>query len=138
VPTERHRTTKTRTHASTRREPRVAYARVYDDGGASGARILVDRLWPRGLAKADAHLDEWAKEVAPTTELRRWYGHDVARFDEFARRYRAELDERDEVDELVRRCASGPVVLLTATRDLEHSGARVLADYVRDRLRHHR
>ena len=72
--------------------PEVRVRRVYDEpAGDDGARVLVDRLWPRGLTKARADLTEWCKEVAPSTELRRWYGHDPAKFNEFARRYRAEL-----------------------------------------------
>ncbi len=78
-------------------------------------------------------LDEWAKDVAPSTDLRRWYGHDPARFDEFARRYRAELDRppaRDAVAALAARAAHEPLILLTATRDVERSGAHVLAEVV--------
>src|SRR5919206_3525482 len=72
----------------------VSIRRVYDDPSPEdGTRVLVDRIWPRGLAKARAGIDEWAKDVAPSTELRRWYGHDPGRFEEFRRRYRAELAE---------------------------------------------
>jgi uncharacterized protein YeaO (DUF488 family) len=91
--------------------------------------VLVDRLWPRGVAKADLPLDEWSKDVAPSTELRRWYGHDVDRFDEFERRYRAELREPPAaaaVEHLRTVASRRRVVLLTATRDVEHSGAQVL------------
>lgn len=114
--------------------------RIYDDrdghDGRGGYRVLVDRLWPRGVRKDDAHLDEWNKDVAPSAELRKWYGHDVARFDEFARRYRAELARppgADAVDALRRRARRGRVVLLTATKDVDHSGARVLLDVLRRR-----
>jgi uncharacterized protein YeaO (DUF488 family) len=93
--------------------------------------VLVDRLWPRGVQKAALDIDEWAQEVAPSTELRRWYGHDPERFDEFARRYKAELD-RDPgapaVERLRAVAGSGHLVLLTATRDVERSGAAVLAE----------
>ena len=92
-------------------------------------RVLVDRLWPRGIAKADAPFDEWAKEVAPSTELRRWYGHDPVKFDEFAARYRAELAQPSaevSVARLRRRGEKSGVVLVTATRDVEHSAAEVL------------
>ncbi len=69
---------------------RISIRRAYDtDTGGDGYRVLVDRLWPRGVRKADAAIDEWLKDAAPTTELRRWYGHEVSRFDEFARRYPA-------------------------------------------------
>lgn len=95
-----------------------------------GTRVLVDRLWPRGLAKADAEYDEWAKDVAPSSELRKWYGHDPDRYDEFARRYRAELAEgapAEGVDRLRSAAAEGPLTLLTATRDVDASHAPVLA-----------
>lgn len=110
----------------------IRFHRVYDDASAEdGTRVLVDRLWPRGLRKEEAHLDAWLREVAPSTELRRWYGHDPQRFDEFRTRYLAELGDSShqealgELDELARH---GRLTLLTATRDLDHSQAAVLAD----------
>lgn len=117
----------------------VEVRRVYEDrhGSDSGYRVLVDRLWPRGISKDDAHLDEWLKSAAPSTELRRWYGHDVRRFDEFATRYRAELRRRpasDALDHLVELARTQNVVLLTATRDVEHSGAGVLAERLAARV----
>jgi uncharacterized protein YeaO (DUF488 family) len=108
---------------------RFEVRRIYDRDGDGGYRVLVDRLWPRGISKAAAALDEWAKDVAPSTGLRRWYGHDPARFEEFARRYRAELDQAPAIEGVHRlraRAGGQPVILVTATRDLEHSGARVL------------
>jgi uncharacterized protein YeaO (DUF488 family) len=111
------------------RRPRFEVRRVYDEPTTGAYRVLVDRLWPRGIAKAEAPIDEWAKAVAPSTELRRWYGHDPAKFDEFARRYRDELRRTpasDAVAQLRSRAAGTPVVLVTATRDVEHSGAAVL------------
>ena len=108
----------------------IEIRRVYDHDADDGAyRVLVDRLWPRGITKADAPIDEWAKDVAPSTELRRWYGHDPARFHEFARRYRDELRRPPASDALaqLRARASGErTVLVTATRDVAHSGAAVL------------
>ena len=109
--------------------------RVYDDPGriAGEHRVLVDRLWPRGVRKEALDYDEWLKEVAPSTELRRWYGHEPSRFDEFARRYRDELDEAPAAGtvERLREVADRQrLVLLTATRDVEHSGAEVLADVI--------
>jgi uncharacterized protein YeaO (DUF488 family) len=98
-----------------------------------GYRVLVDRLWPRGVKKAEAAIDEWARDVAPSDDLRRWYGHQPGRFDEFARRYRAELaaaPAAGAVTGLVARLRQGPVTLLTATRDVEHSGAAVLAEHL--------
>jgi uncharacterized protein YeaO (DUF488 family) len=108
----------------------VELRRVYDAGGP-GYRVLVDRLWPRGLTRADAALDEWLTDAAPSTDLRRWYDHRVERFDEFARRYRAELERppaSTAVARLVALAHERPVTLLTATRDIEHSGALVLRD----------
>ncbi|GDY32978.1 DUF488 domain-containing protein [Gandjariella thermophila] len=109
----------------------VRLRRVYDEPSPEdGTRVLVDRVWPRGLSKESARVDEWARDVAPSTELRKWYGHDPARFTEFRRRYEDELGapERsaalDRLRELSRR---GPLTLLTATRDVEHSQAAVLA-----------
>lgn len=96
-----------------------------------GTRVLVDRIWPRGMRKEDVPHDFWNKGVAPSTELRKWYGHDPERFDEFARRYRAELESpagRDALNEL-RDCVRGKrLTLLTATKDVEHSQAQVLAN----------
>ncbi|GAA4940367.1 uncharacterized protein YeaO (DUF488 family) [Actinomycetospora succinea] len=97
-----------------------------------GTRVLVDRLWPRGVAKADADHDSWLRDVAPSSELRKWFGHDPAKYDEFARRYRAELDEEPAASALASlRDTAGPLTLLTATRDTDHSHARVLADVLR-------
>lgn len=105
--------------------------RVYDDPGRSGAehRVLVDRLWPRALKKDAIDFDEWAKDVAPSTDLRRWYGHVPERFEEFSNRYRDELDAPPAaavVSRLSLQATLKRVVLLTATRDIEHSGAEVL------------
>jgi len=115
--------------------------RVYEPAGQSdGMRVLVDRLWPRGLAKDKAHVDEWLKAVAPSDELRRWYGHQADRFAEFERRYRAELKEPEQAAALAHladEAKSGPVTLLTATKDLEHSQAEVLAQRLRSELRSH-
>lgn len=110
---------------------------MYDTAPTKRRRVLVDRLWPRGLAKAEATFDEWLKDAAPSTELRRWYAHDLARYDEFVRRYRSELRDvpaTQAVEHLVELCRTSGVQLLTATRDLEHSGARVLADLVAEQL----
>lgn len=105
--------------------------RVYEDPGRSGKehRVLVDRLWPRGVKKDAVDLDEWAKAVAPSAELRRWYGHAPERFAEFARRYRGELTEEPGASALAalrQHARRHKLVLLTATRDVERSGAEVL------------
>jgi uncharacterized protein YeaO (DUF488 family) len=114
----------------------VRLRRVYDDPSVDdGARVLVDRVWPRGVTKDAARLDEWCKDVAPSTALRRWYGHRPERFDEFRRRYLAELADppaATAVEHLARMLDSGPVTLLTATRDVEHSQAAVLARLLRE------
>jgi uncharacterized protein YeaO (DUF488 family) len=98
-----------------------------------GYRVLVDRLWPRGVSKEEAHLDEWARELAPSPELRRWFGHDPARFDEFRRRYRDELAGREEkLGELRERATHGTVTLVYAARDTEHNDAVVLAELLQE------
>ena len=111
---------------------RVQVRRAYDDPvPEDGMRILVDRLWPRGMSKEVLVLDRWAKEIAPSTELRRWYGHEPERFEEFRRRYASELEEEPrarEVRELSRIASDQKITLITATRDVDRSGAAVLAE----------
>ena len=113
----------------------VRVRRVYDAPSPDdGARVLVDRIWPRGLRKDAARLDEWAKDAAPSTELRKWYGHDPAKFDEFRRRYLEELSgaaQRKELGKLRALAAAGPMTLLTASRAVEISDAAVLAQVLR-------
>ena len=114
------------------KKPDVRLRRIYEEpSNTDGARVLVDRLWPRGMSKHRAHLDEWCKQIAPSTELRKWYQHDPARFDAFSRRYRDELtdSERATTLERLRELATHrTLTLLTATRDLQRSEAAVLAD----------
>lgn len=101
---------------------------------ADGARVLVDRLWPRGLAKNKAELTEWCKDIAPSSALRTWYGHDRERFEEFDRRYRRELEEPERVDGLSRLeqlASRGRLTLLTGAKDPGISQAEVLADLLR-------
>lgn len=105
---------------------------MYDCRGADPRnRFLVDRLWPRGVSKAEAPFEEWLRDIAPTPGLRKWYSHQVEKYPEFAARYRAELSS-GEPARLVRRLrelsAANHVVLLTATKDLEHSSAAVIRD----------
>jgi uncharacterized protein YeaO (DUF488 family) len=117
--------------------PNVRVRRVYDQPAPDdGKRVLVDRVWPRGLRKEAAHLDDWAKDVAPSTQLRVWYGHDPARFPEFRRRYAAELAEPEQsaaLDRLRNLAAAGPVTLLTATRETDISQAAVLVGLLKRR-----
>jgi uncharacterized protein YeaO (DUF488 family) len=111
----------------------VTYRRIYDRPERSdGLRVLVDRIWPRGVRKEDARLDEWLKDVAPSTELRHWYGHDPERFAEFRRRYLVELREsgRQAAEHLRSIAREHDLTLLTATRDIEHSQAAVLAEWL--------
>lgn len=116
--------------------PRVRVRRIYEEPSTDdGTRVLVDRLWPRGVSRERAHLDAWEKEIAPSTELRTWYGHIPARFGEFAERYTAELadPQRAEILERLRGiAAAGTLTLLTATKDPEISEAAVLAGLLRE------
>jgi uncharacterized protein YeaO (DUF488 family) len=106
--------------------------RIYDESDPDdGARVLVDRVWPRGLSKAAAHIDRWCKQVAPSTELRHWYAHDPDRFEEFGRRYRAELEDPERaraLNDLRDLADRRTVTLLTATKAFEISQAAVLAE----------
>jgi len=113
----------------------VRLRRVYEAPEPSdGQRVLVDRLWPRGLSKSKAALDEWLKTVAPSDELRRWYGHQPDKFPAFRQRYEQELRSPERsaaLDHLRQLARGGTVTLLTATRDIEHSEAAVLAELLR-------
>ena len=114
----------------------ICLKRVYEQPGAEdGLRILVERLWPRGLSKEAAAVDLWVKDVAPSPELRRWFGHDPAKWDEFQKRYRAELEQNQEaVDKLLQECHGKKVTFVYAARDPEHNSALLLKEY----LEHHR
>ncbi|GGV76064.1 MULTISPECIES: DUF488 domain-containing protein [Streptomyces] len=120
----------------------ITYRRIYEGvSPQDGTRLLVDRLWPRGVSKEDAHVDEWLRDVAPSSELRRWYGHDPERFTEFRRRYRAELDDPEHRQAVARvrdLAARGKVTLLTATKDVDRSGAAVLAEWLNQAVRRRR
>lgn len=123
----------------TKQKRQVAVRRVYEDPvPAEGRRVLVDRFWPRGLSKDKARVDEWCKQIAPSTALRRWYGHEPARFAEFTRRYVTELGDAEQADALehLRELADhGSLTLLTATKDSNISQASVLAELIRKRSR---
>jgi uncharacterized protein YeaO (DUF488 family) len=116
----------------------VALRRAYDPPArGDGRRILVDRVWPRGVRREEASIDEWARDVAPSDELRRWFGHDPERWDEFRRRYRAELRDpgrRAAVAEIARWAGTGPVTLVYGARDRERNQAVVLAEVVSEEL----
>lgn len=112
----------------------VRAKRIYDppDRG-DGYRVLIDRIWPRGVSRERARLDECARELAPSDELRKWFDHVPERFDGFRSRYRAELAAHSErLDELRRRAARGPLTIVYAARDREHNNAVVLAELLRD------
>ncbi len=117
----------------------VRIKRAYaEPTGEDGYRVLIDRLWPRGVRREQLHLDLWAKDLAPAPELRKWFGHDPARFPEFARRYQAELRRepaRSLLAALVQRAAHGPVTLVYGARDEQHNGAAVVREAIRDALR---
>jgi len=106
--------------------------RVYEPPAAGdGTRILVERLWPRGIRKEDPRVTTWLKEIAPSPALRAWYSHDVAKWTEFQRRYRAELDANGEaVARLRALLAAGPATLVFASKDAERCSARVLVDWL--------
>jgi uncharacterized protein YeaO (DUF488 family) len=108
----------------------ILLKRAYEPVSPSdGYRVLIDRLWPRGVSKAEAGLDEWARELAPSAELRRWFGHDPQRFAEFRRRYAIELGrQRPRLAELRRRARSGPLTLVYSAHDIDHNDAVVLRE----------
>jgi uncharacterized protein YeaO (DUF488 family) len=108
----------------------VQIKRVYEPASSNdGDRVLIDRLWPRGVSRQNAKLDEWVKELAPSRELRQWFGHEPARFQEFRRRYIAELrDERPRLTALRRRARAGKLTLVYSARDTDHNDAVVLAE----------
>ena len=110
--------------------------RVYAEAAPEdGLRVLIDRLWPRGLAKAAARVDAWRPELAPSSELRTWYGHDPTRFAEFRRRYRRELERQvAAIAALAVEAATQPVTLLYAARDGEHSNAAVLQELIAEHV----
>jgi uncharacterized protein YeaO (DUF488 family) len=113
----------------------VRLRRAYDQPAPDdGYRVLVDRIWPRGVSKEHAEIDEWARDLAPSGDLRRWFGHDPQRWEEFQRRYRDELDRNsDAVDRLAQRASQGRVTLVYSARDQERNNAVVLRDVLERR-----
>lgn len=112
----------------------VRLKRAYEPASSSdGMRVLIDRLWPRGVKKADAKIDEWMKDIAPSSELRKWFGHDPARWPEFRKRYAAEIKEHPEPLQRLRALArEGTLTLVFSASDEEHNNAVVLRDMILD------
>jgi len=111
----------------------VQTKRVYEPADpADGYRVLIDHAWPRGVSRERAQLDEWARELAPSDELRKWFDHVPERFEEFRARYRRELSGHVEIDKLRDRAKKGRVTIVYAARDEDHNNAAVLAELVRD------
>lgn len=115
----------------------IAVKRAYDPPATGdGYRVLVDRLWPRGVSKEALKLDEWAKEMAPSAGLRTWYGHEVEKWPEFRKRYRKELaapPASDLLDQIAARARRGKVTLVIGARDAEHANGAVIAELVREK-----
>ena len=113
----------------------VKLKRAYEAAGSEdGFRILVDRLWPRGISKNEARIDLWLKEIAPSAELRKWFGHDPAKWADFCNRYFHELDNNPEaLDELIAHTRRGTVTLVYGAKDQEHNDAVVLKEYLQSR-----
>jgi uncharacterized protein YeaO (DUF488 family) len=114
--------------------PDIVLRRAYEPATADdGYRVLIDGIWPRGVSREDLRIDEWARELAVSTELRRWYGHEPEHFDEFRQRYRQELAQhRDKLEELRDRARRGRLTIVYGARDTEHSNAVVLEGVLRE------
>ena len=117
---------------------RINIKRIYDSySPEDGWRILVDRVWPRGISKEKAHLDDWCKDLAPSNELRKWFGHIPAKFDEFSRLYYQELEVNAEaqadIGQILAKSKDGIVTMLYSARDIEHNQAVVLRKYIEDK-----
>lgn len=115
----------------------VKIKRIYEQpSDADGFRILVDRLWPRGIKKENARLDLWSKDIAPSSDLRKWYGHDPEKFEKFSTRYKAELDNNPEISAFLETIkAHDTVTLLFSAKDSEHNNAAVLAEWIKERTK---
>lgn len=117
--------------------PRIRLKRAYEEPSADdGPRLLVERLWPRGVSKERGAIDRWFKELAPSPELRKWYAHEPERWPEFQRRYRSELEKEneEEMEALLALCAERPVTFIFAARDQERNSAVVLREFVLERI----
>jgi uncharacterized protein YeaO (DUF488 family) len=110
--------------------------RIYDKVEVTdGTRILVDGLWPRGVRKSTAHIDKWMKEISPSAELRMWFSHDAAKWNEFRQRYARELEKNPAAEELLKMVKSSDVTLIYASRDTEHNNAVVLSDFIKEKMK---
>jgi uncharacterized protein YeaO (DUF488 family) len=117
-------------------EKMIKTERIYEATKGVGFRILVDRLWPRGLRKDEAGVDLWLKDIGPSNELRKWFGHDPARWDEFRERFFKELDSKNElVEQIVAKVQEGDVVLLFGAKDEVHNNAVALKDYIESKMK---
>ena len=113
----------------------IAIKRVYEETRAKGKKFLVERLWPRGIRKEDLDYDEWLKDVAPSTELRKWFSHDPAKYEQFQHRYCQELDEHpDAWQPILAAAGKGTATLLYSSHDAEHNNAVVLKRYLEGKL----
>lgn len=109
--------------------------RIYDKAGITeGKRVLVDRLWPRGVKRSTSNIDVWLKEVAPSTELREWFSHDPEKWEEFKERYRKELKGNKAFDELVKMAREGDITLIYSSKDETHNNAEVLQEEIQKAL----
>ncbi len=109
----------------------IILQRIYDEEQKSGYRVLVDRIWARGITREKANLNEWCKELAPSTELRKWFSHDPKKWESFRVKYKKELaDKRDEAKELLKRAGNKTLILLYGARDTEHTHAIVLKEFL--------
>ena len=114
----------------------IKIERVYNAPENDGFRILVDRLWPRGLSKDKVKLDMWLKEIGPSNELRKWFGHDPDNWNEFKDKFFQELDQKKElIDQIVAKAKEGDVVLLFGAKDEEHNNAVALKEYIDNRMK---
>lgn len=114
----------------------ISIKRIYDKAEVTdGTRVLVDRLWPRGVKKSTAHIDKWVKEVAPSDELRTWFGHDPEKWDEFRKKYLKELESNDAVASLISFVSRNDVTFIYAARDTEHNNAVVLSEFLAEKLK---
>jgi|SRR5579884_3306014 len=117
----------------------IQLKRVYEEPGSrDGVRFLVDRLWPRGLRKEDVPMRAWLKELGPSTELRKWFAHDPAKWSEFQRKYQAEISKQSEaLEPLLEAARRGPITLLYSAHDPDHNNAVVLKHFLEKKLAHH-